>query len=233
MYQNKTYLAIVPARGGSKRLPKKNLKNLCGKPLIAWSINAGLDSKYIDKLIVSSDNDEILLSANKFGAEVIKRPPELSSDNAISFDAIKHALENSEYYDYVLLLQPTSPLRTEKHIDKAIEFLEEKSADAVISVCETDHSPLWANTLGKSLSMKDFLKADVLNKQSQDLEKYYRINGAIYIYKINKLLEQQTLFLKDNIFAYIMNKESSIDIDTKFDFLHCELYLNSTLSINE
>ena len=147
MYKSKTYLGIVLARGGSKRLPRKNLLDLCGKPLIAWTINAGLKSKYIDKLVVSSDDDEILEIAYKFGAHLLKRPRDLANETTTSFDAMRHVIDNLENYDYVLLLQPTSPLRNETHIDTAIEFLEEKNADAVVSVCEVDHSPLWCNTL--------------------------------------------------------------------------------------
>ena len=129
MYENKTFLAIIPARGGSKRLPHKNVLKLAGKPLIAWSIDAGLQSQYIDKVIVTSDDDEILNIAKQFKGEVIKRPEELASDTATSFDAIKHTIENVEKYDYIVLLQPTSPLRNFKHIDNAIKLLESKKAN--------------------------------------------------------------------------------------------------------
>ena len=222
MYKNKTFLGIVPARGGSKRLPRKNMLNLCGKPLIAWSIEAGLNSKYIDKVVVSSDDDEILNISLNFGAETIKRPVELASDTATTFDAIKHTIDNFEKYDYIVLLQPTSPLRNEKHIDEAIELLEEKQADAIVSVCEMDHSPLWSNTLPEDGNMRGFLREEILNKRSQDLEKYYRLNGAIYICKTDKLLENKSFFLKDNIFAYIMDRKSSIDIDEEIDFLFAQ-----------
>jgi CMP-N,N'-diacetyllegionaminic acid synthase len=218
MYKNKSFLAIIPARGGSKRLPRKNILNLAGKPLIAWSIEAGLNSEYIDKVVVSSDDDEILNISKKFGADIIKRPNELASDTATTFDTIKHTIDNLEKYDYIVLLQATSPLRNEKHIDEAIELLENKKADAVISVCEMDHSPLWSNILPEDLSMKNFLREEVLNKRSQDLEKYYRINGAIYICKTEKLLENKGFFIKENIFSYIMDRSSSIDIDEKIDF---------------
>ena len=218
MYADKTFVAIVPARGGSKRLPRKNLLDLNGKPLIAYSIEAGLKSKYIDKVIVSSDDKEILNVSKQYKAEIINRPSELASDKSTTFDAIKHTLDNISRYDYVVLLQPTSPLRYEKHIDEAIELLEEKNADAIISVCEMEHSPLWSNTLSNNHDMSNFLRDEVLNKRSQDLEKYYRLNGAIYICKTDKLLETGGFFLKDNIFAYIMSREYSIDIDEKIDF---------------
>lgn len=219
---NKTFLAIIPARGGSKRLPRKNILDLCGKPLISWSIEAALKSKYISKVVVSSDDEEILNISSNFGADIIKRPYELANDTATTFDTVKHTIDNFENYDYIVLLQPTSPLRNEKHIDEAIELLEEKQADAIVSVCEMDHSPLWSNTLPKDGNMNNFLRDEVLNKRSQDLEKYYRVNGAIYICKTDKLLENKSFFLKDNIFAYIMDRKSSIDIDEEIDFLFAE-----------
>jgi len=226
MYKDKSFLAIIPARGGSKRLPRKNILDLNGKPLIAYSIEAGLNSKYIDKVIVTSDDDEILNISKKFGADTIKRPDELASDTATTFDAIKHTIENTKKYDYIVLLQPTSPLRTSKHIDEAIELLESKQADAVISVCEMEHSPLWANTLPENLDMSKFLKDEIKNKRSQDLATYYRLNGAIYICKTEKLLEEEGFFIKDKIFAYKMSKDSSIDIDEEIDFILVGLYLD-------
>ena len=218
MYTNKKFLAIIPARGGSKRLPRKNVLDLCGKPLIAYTIEAALKSKYIDKVIVSSDDEEILNISSNFGADIIKRPIDLANDTATTFDTIKHTIDNFEKYDYIVLLQPTSPLRNEKHIDEAIQLLEEKNADSIISVCEMDHSPLWSNTLPKDGNMSNFLKDEILNKRSQDLEKYYRLNGAIYICKTSKLLEEKSFILKKKIFAYIMDRKNSIDIDEKVDF---------------
>ncbi len=227
MYKNKTFLAIVPARGGSKRLPRKNVLDLAGKPLIAWSIEAGLKSKYIDKVIVTSDDDEILDIAKKFGSDIIKRPDELASDTATSFDAIEHTIQNTYKYDYVILLQPTSPLRNEKHIDKAIELLDSKEAAAVVSVCEMDHSPLWSNSLPEDGNMNSFLREEVKNSRSQDLEIYYRLNGAIYICKTDNLLQERSFFLKDRIFSFKMDRKLSIDIDEKIDFIMANLLLSN------
>ncbi len=225
MYKNKTFLAIIPARGCSKRLPNKNILDLYGKPLIAYSIEAGLNSKYIDKVLVTSDSIQILNISKKFGVSIIKRPEELATDEASSFDAIQDAIKRTETYDYIILLQPTSPLRNAVHIDEAIELLESKKADAIISVCETEHSPLWSNTLADDESMSEFLRDEVLNKRSQDLDKYYRLNGAIYICKTEKLLREKSFFLQDNIFAYTMDKKSSIDIDEDIDFKLAEVLL--------
>jgi CMP-N-acetylneuraminic acid synthetase len=224
--QNK-YLAIIPARAGSKRLPNKNILSLNSKPLIAYSIEAGLNSKYINNVIVSSDSDKILQISQKYGANTIKRPKKLASDTSTTFDAIEHTIKSIEQYEYTVLLQPTSPLRNFEHINKAIELLESNNADAIISVCELDHSPLWSNTLPKDNNMINFLDEKILNKRSQDLAKYYRLNGAIYICKTNKLLEAKTFFLNQNIFAYIMDKKASIDIDDEVDFLTAQTILKA------
>lgn len=218
MYKNKTFLGIIPARGGSKRLPKKNILDLNGKPLIGWSIEAGLNSQYIDEVIVSSDDDDILKISKGFGANVIKRPVELASDTATTFDAIEHVIKNVKKYDYIVLLQPTSPLRTSKHVDEAIEIVFKKDAKAIVSVCETEHSPLWSNILPHDNSMDNFLTDSIINKRSQDIPIYYRLNGALYIYKCEKLLEEKKLFFNDKIFAFKMNKKESIDIDDIYDF---------------
>ncbi|CAM3830053.1 cytidylyltransferase domain-containing protein [Arcobacter cloacae] len=216
---NKTFLAIIPARGGSKRLPRKNVLDLCGKPLISYSIEAGLKSKYISKVIVSSDDEKILQISQKFGADIIKRPDYLATDTSSTFDVLEHTINSLEKYDYIVLLQPTSPLRNEKHIDEAIELLNKKDANAVISVCETEHSPLWCNTLDEDLNMSNFLREEIINKRSQDLPIFYRLNGAIYICKTEELLKNKGFFLQENIFAYIMDKIYSVDIDDELDFL--------------
>lgn len=222
MNNKKKYLSIIPARGQSKRVKNKNILPLNGKPLIAYTINSALKSKYLDRVFVSSDNTAILEMSKRFGAETLKRPRNLAKDTSTTFDVIKHAIKNIKGFEYVVVLQPTSPLRDEKHIDKAINFLKKKKADAVISVCKEDHSPLWSNVLPKDKSLKGFLKEKIVNKRSQDLKNYYRLNGAIYICKIQKLLEKKSFFLKSNIYAFEMSREKSIDIDTKLDFLLAE-----------
>ena len=216
-------LGLIPARGNSKRLPRKNIIELYGKPLIAWTIEAALGSKYIDRVIVSTDNQEIANIAKKYGAEVpFIRPSELATDEATTIDAVLYSLgqleEVGEKYDYIALLQPTSPLRTTQNIEESIELLQTKNSDAVISVCEAEHHPLWSNVLPDDLSMDNFLDASVKNKRSQDLPKQYRINGAIYISSVKKLKKENSFFLSDNCIAYIMKKNVSIDIDTMDDF---------------
>ena len=228
MIEGKTILAVILARKNSKRLPKKNILELGGKPLIAWSIIAGVKSKYIDRVVVSSDSSNILNISKKYGAQTIKRPSTLASDISSSFDAVSHAILNTNTtFDYVILLQPTSPLRNNFHIDEAFELLLKKNADAIISVTETDHSPEWSNTLSEDKSMVNFIKNKISNKSSQELEKYYRLNGAIYICEIKKLLLNKSFFLKKNIYAYLMNRESSIDIDEEIDFQLANLIFNN------
>ncbi|MDK2821914.1 MAG: hypothetical protein PWP31_1879 [Clostridia bacterium] len=226
MVRNGKVLAIIPARGGSKRLPEKNLLNLAGKPLISWTIEAAKESKYIDKIVVSSDDEKILDVAERYNVYVIKRPEELATDSAKTIDVVKHAISILEKnFQYVLLLQPTSPLRKSRQIDEAFELLIKKDADAVISVSPVDHPVQWCNALPEDLSMKNFLNSEVMDKRSQDLPVYYRLNGAIYIAKTEKLIQQNSFFLKDNVFAYIMDRESSIDIDDWIDFRLAEVLI--------
>jgi len=234
MLNNKTFLAIIPARGGSKRLPRKNVLDLAGKPLIAWTIEAAINSSYIDKVVVTSDDSEILQLASNCGADVIERPAELGSDTATTFDAIKHAIENtSGYFDYVVALQPTSPLRNSKNVDEAIELLFEKQANAIISICEAEHSPLWSNTLPENGSLENFILDKIKNTRSQDLPKYYRLNGAIYICEIVSFLKEQSFFVSENIYSYVMGQESSIDIDSAIDFHHAAFLLDTIEDIIE
>jgi CMP-N-acetylneuraminic acid synthetase len=226
MYNGKTFLAIIPARGGSKRLPNKNILPLAGKPMLLWTVESAMQSKYLDEIILSTDSDDIIKVVENYKIKTIKRPLELASDNAKTVDAVKHVIENiDKKYDFIVLLQPTSPLRTSKHIDKAIEQLIKLNADAVISVTEVDHSPLWCNILPESLSMENFISEDIKHKRSQELPKFYRLNGAIYICKTEKLIEENTFFLKKNVYAYIMDKKSSIDIDEELDFKLAEIIL--------
>ncbi len=217
MLNNKTFLAIIPARAGSKRLPNKNILDLNGKPLVAYTIEAATHSKYIDKIVVSSDSDNVLKITEYYNVDRIKRPQKLATDSTTTFDAIKHALYEYNQYDFIIILQPTSPLRTSKHIDEAIELLYKKQADAIISVCEVEHSPLWSNILPDNGDMSNFLSKDS-HKRSQDLQTYYRLNGAIYICNTVKYLSEQTAFLENNIFSYIMPQDASVDIDTNLDF---------------
>lgn len=226
MYKNKKILAIIPARGGSKRLPDKNILPLHGKPLIGWSIEEAKKSKYIDTTIVSSDSKKILDVALGFGVNMpFERPNRLAQDETRSIDVVIHALEYYKEYEYVILLQPTSPLRDVADIDGAIESFFKNNATSVIGVCEVEHSPLWSNTLDESLSMNSFLDDKYNNSRSQDLPLYYRINGAFYMSEVESVKRNETFFVKKNIYAYVMTQEHSADIDTKLDFIIADALL--------
>ncbi|UOB52338.1 cytidylyltransferase domain-containing protein [Acinetobacter junii] len=214
--------ALIPARGGSKRLPRKNVKLLGDKPLIAWSIEAALASKYIDRVIVSTDDDEIKQVSEQYGAEVpFLRPEHLSNDHASSFDVIKHSIRFvrlDQENELIVLLQPTSPLRLVSEIDAALEFFLTKNAKGVVSISETEHSPMWSNTLPENGCMSDFIRPEVQGKRSQDLPKFYRLNGSIYIYEILTLLEKGHIFFNENVYGFETSLETSVDIDTALDF---------------
>jgi CMP-N-acetylneuraminic acid synthetase len=227
MYKDKKILAIIPARGGSKRLKDKNIMSLDGKPLIAYTITAAKESKYFDDVVVSTDSQKIAEVAQTFGANVpFVRPDYLAEDETRSIDVVTHTINSLQTkYDIVVLLQPTSPLRTVEDIDNAIELYFQKEAVSVIGVCEMEHSPLWANTLDESLSMEDFLDDKWNNSRSQDLPTYYRINGALYISDVVSVLKNETFFVKKDIYAYIMSQEDSVDIDTKLDFITAQAVL--------
>ena len=229
----KKFLAIIPARGGSKRIPKKNIQILAEKPLIAWTIEAAKRSLYIDDTIVTTEDETIADLSKQYGAEIpFLRPKELADDHAGSSEVVRHAIDflqrhNQRKYEFIVLLQPTSPLRNHNDIDRAIELLNKKEADAVISVCEVDHSPLWCNTLPTNLSLKNFIPEETKYIRSQDLPNYYRINGAIYICRTSKFLQHNDFFIDDRIYAYIMPKERSIDIDEPLDLIVADAIMKS------
>ena len=230
MINGKSVLAIIPARGGSKGLPGKNIKKLCGKPLIAWSIEVAETCSAIDRVVVSTDDDKLVDVVKKYGAEVpFERPAELANDTASTINVIFHTIdwlrEHQDFRpEYILLLQPTSPLRTVEDIEGTIQTLKDKDARAVVSVCETDHHPWWSNILSEDGNMKDFIRPKILNKRRQDLPKYYRLNGAIYL-AATKYLRERNGFFGPNTFAYEMPKERSVDIDSDLDFKLVSLLL--------
>jgi CMP-N-acetylneuraminic acid synthetase len=221
-------VAIIPARGGSKGIPRKNIRLLAGKPLIAYSIEAALNSKYINRVIVTTEDKEIAGISRKYGAEVIERPEGLAKDNSQTIDVVKHILENlkkNENYtpDIIALLQPTSPLRTEKDIDNVIELFANNKCGSVISVCEAIHPVYWTFTIEKYL--KPLFSWDyILNKRRQDLPKTYILNGAVYITSLDNLYKYNSFFNR-KIIPYIMQSKKSVDIDEKVDFEFVEFLL--------
>ena len=224
----KRILSIIPARGGSKGIPRKNIINLAGKPLIAWTIEASLNSRYITKTIVSSDDKEILDISTEYGAEVIKRPDDLASDIATSESAVRHAVDYleslGEVFDIVVLLQPTSPLRGYKDIDGAFEVMFDANATAVISTCEFDNKILKTFMENSNGFLEGISNNKYLFMRRQDLSKVYMPNGAIYIIDI-KLFREKYSFMTSKTLNYIMPKNKSIDIDSISDIENAEKYI--------
>jgi CMP-N,N'-diacetyllegionaminic acid synthase len=220
MYNTKKILAIIPARGGSKGIPNKNVMNISGKPLIAYTIDAGKKSKYIDEIIVSTDSEVIKTIAEKYGAKVpFLRPDKLSNDSAKSIDVVIHAIEHYKnkniIFDYILLLQPTSPLRTGKHIDEAIEKLLIGNGSSLVSVCEADENPILMRSIQDD-KLREVMRFEGTNLRRQDLPAFYKFNGALYINSTDMLINDKK-FVDENTMPYIMDKESSADIDTMLD----------------
>ena len=229
MLNKKKIISIIPARGGSKRLRNKNIKKLCGRPLIDWTIEAAKKSKYIDSIVVSSNNKNILSIAEKQNVNTVLRPDFLADDKSSTVDVLLHTLEQIEdKYDCLVLLQPTSPLRSNLDIDSSIELLVNLTANSIVSVCKADHSPLWCNTLPVDRSMDGFLSKSIDGKRSQDLKPYFRLNGAIYTVMINKFIKEKTLIPKKT-YAYEMDQFNSIDIDTLYDFICAEAIMKSRI----
>lgn len=226
MIGKKRILAIIPARGGSKRLLGKNMRPLDEVPLIVYSINAAKQCEVIDRIIVSTDSEDIAKVAIDAGAEVDVRSKKLSSDNVTTIDVVKDLLERFRAFDICVTLQPTSPLRTADDIQGSLDLFESKKADAVISVCKAEHPPQWTSTIGKNNEMDIFARQLVQNKRSQDFGDFYRLNGAIYCNSVHKLMEAVSPIFEDNSYAYVMPFNRSIDIDTLEDFELAEFYLS-------
>jgi len=225
MINKKTVLAIIPARGGSKGLPDKNIKPLNGKPLIVWTIEQANASKYIDTTIVSTDNQKIADIAKQHQAQIpFTRPPELATDEAASIDCIIHAINTlQQAYDYIVLLQPTSPLRNSTDIDKCIELSTQKDQTCV-SVTKTDKPPQWIFFIDENQKMLPILPPDNMPTRRQECKKAYSPNGAVYVAKTKNVMNDKTFFTKETI-AYIMPPERSLDIDTLNDLKYCEFLL--------
>lgn len=227
MINGKTVLAIIPARGGSKGVLRKNIRLVAGKPLIAWTIDEAKKSKYIDRLILTSEDNEIIRIAEEYGCEApFIRPIELAQDDTPGIEPVIHAIKLMPSYDYVVLLQPTSPLRTQVDIDKCLELCLSKHANACVSVTVPDKSPYWMFTVNTDGMMKPFQgETKCLISRRQELPVVYALNGAIYVSEMATLLRNKTFITKETL-AYEMSKYSSVDIDTETDLLIVEALLS-------
>lgn len=223
-------LSIIPARSGSKGIINKNLVLLSGKPLALWTIEASLSSKYITTTAVSSNDKKILSLAKSLGAKTIARPEYLSNDTCPSEPVIEHAIKHMEEcnksYDYIILLQPTSPIRETVHINDAIETIIAAKADALISVMEPPHCPLKSFFITKEGNLKGLLNDQYPFMRRQDLPQTYSANGAIYIVRTSCFMNNRSLFQGHTI-PFLMSPEESIDIDTELDLIDASAALEN------
>jgi len=225
MYKGKSVLALIPARGGSKGIPGKNIKPLSGKPLLLWTIDEAKKSQYIDKLILSSDDDAIIKIAIEGGCDVpFERPVELAEDTTGSMDVIMHALDQlTERFDYLLLLQPTSPFRKAKDIDAIIKQCLDIDARMMISVTEAKKHPAFFFGLqeGKLIPVLGFQR----QSRRQDMPKTYEPNGALYFSATDFLCQVQSYNVPE-AHAFIMDAYSSVDIDEAVDWEFAEFLIS-------
>lgn len=225
---NEKILCIIPARGGSKGVKKKNVRPFNGKLLIGWTIEEAKKSKFINRVVVSTEDMEVSQASRNFGAEIIDRPEELAQDTSSTVDVVLHTLDvlkKEDYHpEYIILLQCTSPLRTVRHIDEAINYFLEnvERVNSLISVCKEEHPPWWLKKIDRDGCLEDFLQYDkVKYARRQDFPDVFKLNGAIYIVKTKKFYEHRA-FQIDKTLGYVMDYASSFDIDTETDFLVAE-----------
>jgi CMP-N,N'-diacetyllegionaminic acid synthase len=228
MYKDFHILCIIPARGGSKRLPGKNIKLLNGKPLIAYAIEAASGSKYIDRTIVSTDDEAIASVAREYGAEVpFMRPEELSSDTATTLQALEHAVlyveKDGQVFDLIVLIQPNVPGVLPADVDEVIEKLIHTQTNSCVSMCEISEHPEHMYKLDSKEHAIAFMESEVL--RTQDMQKLYRINGAVYISRRAVHMDEHKIIDQAYLSAILMPRERSVDIDTEFDFILAEAAL--------
>ena len=216
-----TLLALIPARGGSKGIPRKNIRPFCGKPLLQWSIDAALASACVDQVVVSTDDREISEVAIACGAEVpFLRPAELASDTAPGIAPVLHALQQLPHVSDVLLLQPTSPLRTSTDIDSIVALREQAKRESAVSLTLSPKHPAWMYNLSQDLRVEPLLKVDGSHCRQQ-LMPAYVLNGALYLAS-RAFLFRETHFIATDTVGYLMPPERSVDIDTPFDWQWAE-----------
>jgi CMP-N-acetylneuraminic acid synthetase len=228
MINGKTVIAIIPARAGSKGLLGKNIKQLCGKPLVAWSVEAGLGSQYIDEVRVTTDGEDIARIAKKFGASVpFLRPSELASDIATTFDAVKHAIDfyaqkMQRQFDYIVLLEPTSPLREKDDLDRMLEklALHDGEYDAIVSLGEVNEHPSIMKKISGN-EIESYNKDLTITTRRQDNKTAYFPYGVAYIVKRDALLEEKVFYPRRTTY-YLIKQYQCYEIDDIYDFLAIE-----------
>ena len=216
--RNKKVLGIIPARSGSKGLKNKNIKYAGGIPLIGWTINAAKKSNYIDYIMTSTDSKKIAEISERYGSKApYLRPKYLASDTANSIDVVLDVLKKIQGYDYFILLQPTSPLRTNFDIDAALELFDKSPAKTCVSVSKTLARPEWMYSLDSVNRMRPVIKKKKKVTRRQDLQDYFQVNGAIYIASVKWFKTNKTFYCSNTI-AYVMPDSRSVDIDNNDDF---------------
>ncbi len=224
MINSKRVLAVVTARGGSKGLPRKNILPLGGKPLIAWTLEAARDALYVDRTVVSTDDDEIAAVAAALGAEIIRRPSDLAVDAAPVEPAVLHALDSvGGQFDYVVLLQPTSPFREGADIDGCVEACVRADAPACIAMSEPPKSPFWMFRLEADKRLESLFPGKMAWRR-QDLPPVYSVNGVVYVARVD-WLRRTRRFLAEGAIGWVMPRERTFDIDSAFDMEMAEAYL--------
>ena len=234
MINGRTVLAIIPARGGSKGLPGKNIMDLAGKPLIAWSIEAANESKHIDRCVVSTDDHEIAEISKQYGGDVpFIRPAEFARDQTSSMDVVTHAVktlnEQGQTYDYIALLEPTSPLRSKTDIDQALRMLDEnrESARAIVGVCKSESGhPAFSASINQAGLLEPYQSEKFGVLRRQDITDLYYFEGTIYISETNHLLDTLS-FYSNKTMPYIVPRWKSIEIDELFDMIIAEAVINN------
>lgn len=219
-----TLLALIPARGGSKGIPRKNIRSFCGKPLIHWSINAALAASSVDQVVVSTDDPEIADVAKSCGADVpFLRPVEYATDTASSIDVVLHALEALPYVSHVLLLQPTSPLRIVFDIESIVALHKQFSTSSAVSLTRSGKHPSWMYSLSQNNRLESLLKFDPVHCRQQ-LPPAYVVNGALYLASRDFLMSKRT-FISTTTVGYVMPPERSVDIDSPLDWHWAEFLI--------
>ncbi len=228
----KIIIALIPARGGSKGVHRKNMREVNGHPLIYYTLQAAINSKYIDDIYLSSDDESTCAYGKKMGINVINRPKEYSSDMASANSVVKHFLSIlpktlREQNPFIVYLQPTSPLRTSKHIDNGFENMFQKNFMKLISVVEATKSPFKSFVVNKQGHLKTLFDEKMTNKRRQDLPSTYYPNGAIYVFQMSEFNKKEA-FPSNGSYPYIMLQKDSIDIDIEEDFEILSNRLKST-----
>lgn len=230
MIQGKNVLAYIPARSGSKGIKDKNIIKIAGKPLIAYTIEAARSSKYVDKVIVSTDSERYAEIARKWGAEVpFLRPAELAADDSPAMDTTLHLLgwleKNNSFFDVIFCLLCTVPLRSTEDIDRALEELIAKDADSLIGVSVTSH---WMNTLPKDNSMKHFIPPEIQHKNRQEIPTMYQLNGAVFVARRDQLTRTKSWY-GERTYPFVIPRERAVDIDEPIDLEFARFLLEKKL----